>query len=306
MIPMSDIEAAARINTLKRELGAVILAHNYQLSEVQSVADFNGDSLALSMEASKTDAKVLVFCGVVFMAETAKILSPDKTVLLPVLEAGCPMADMACADELRALKASRPGALVACYVNSSAEVKAESDVCVTSANALQIVSKLPADKEVIFVPDKNLGNYIQRQTGRKMTMWQGFCPVHQRVTPQMILDRRREFPGAEVLVHPECPLEVIDLADAALSTGGMCEHVKKSPAKQMVVATELGMIHRLRQLRPDVQFIPVSEQAVCPTMKLIRLPDILRSLERLEHRIEIPEDIRAKAYKPIRLMLDMS
>lgn len=299
-------EMVDRIARLKRERGAVILAHNYQLGEVQDVADFTGDSLELSIKAAKADAEVIVFCGVMFMAETAKLLSPERTVLLPVLESGCPMADMADGRAVREMKSKHPGALVVTYVNSTAEVKAESDVCVTSANAVKIVASLPKDREIIFVPDQNLGSFVAGRTGRKLILWDGFCPTHMRITPEQIRRRREENPGAPVLAHPECRPDVCAVADELLSTGGICNFVKGSSVRTFIIATELGMIHRLRKENPGKIFIPVSEQAVCPNMKMIRLEHVLDSLERMEHRIEIPESVAVKARLPIEKMLEMS
>jgi quinolinate synthase len=303
---MTEKEIIEKINTLKKEKNAVILTHNYQLAEVQEIADFVGDSLELSIKASQTDADVILFCGVLFMAETAHILSPEKTVLLPVLESGCPMADMADAEGVRKLKAEHPDAVVMCYVNSTAEVKAECDLCVTSANAVKIVESVPQDKKIIFVPDKNLGYYAQQQTGREMIMWPGFCPTHMRITPEQIKRKRQEFPNAKVIIHPESTLEAIALADAALSTGGMCKFSKETDAKEIIAATESGLIYRLQKENPDKLFIPISEQAVCPFMKLTRLEDVLESLEKMQHKITLPEDIREKAKTPIERMLELS
>ncbi len=302
----SDKEMVERIVQLKKKHNAIILAHNYQLGEVQDIADFTGDSLELSMIAAKNDADVIVFCGVHFMAETAYMLSPRKTVLLPVKQAGCLMADMAKGGELKRLKARHPDALTVCYVNSTAAVKAECDLCVTSANAFDLVRALPADREIIFVPDMNLGANIMNATGRKMILWQGFCPTHMRVTAEMIAARRREFPDAPVIIHPECSPEVVAMADEALSTGGMCRYVKSTGAKQVNVATELGLIHRLKKENPDIVYIPLSEQMVCPDMKMIRLHDVLQSLERMRYKITVPEDIREKAVRPIQRMLEES
>ena len=299
-------EIKNQIKILKEQNNAIILAHNYQLGEVQDIADFVGDSLELSIKASNTDADIILCCGVTFMAETAYILSPDKTVLLPAIESGCPMADMAEAEDLIKMKEKYPNALVVTYVNSSAKVKALSDVCVTSANAKKIVAQLPKDKEILFVPDKNLGAYVQRETGRPMILWQGFCPTHMRITPEDILKRKKEFPNAAVIVHPEARLDVIDLADQALSTGGMLRYAKETDKQQIIVATENGIIYRLAKENPNKQFIPVSEQAVCPTMKLHRIEDVLNSLKNLTHKITVPEDIREKAFHPINKMLKMS
>lgn len=301
-----DREIRERIDELRRQRHAVVLVHNYQLGEVQDLGDFVGDSLELSRQAAATDAATIVFCGVHFMAETAAILSPEKTVLLPVREAGCPMADMATAEEVREMKAAHPAAIVVTYVNSSAAVKAESDVCVTSANAAAIVRQLPPDRPILFLPDRNLGAWVARETGREMILWPGFCPTHMWITREAVAARKGEFPGAEVIIHPESRLEVIDLADAVLSTGGMLRHVRESQARQVIVATEMGIIHRLRRENPGKQFIPVSEQAVCPNMKMIRAIDVLHALERNQHRIVVPEPLRTRALHPIARMLAMS
>ena len=297
---------AERIHALKQERGAVILAHNYELAEIQEIADYTGDSLELSIRAAETEAKVILFCGVSFMAETAKVLSPDKTVLLPVPSAGCAMADMVDAAGLKALKDLHPEASVITYVNSTAEVKALSDICVTSANAEKIVSLIPPDKEIIFVPDMNLGRNIMNRTGRKMIFWQGFCPTHRRITNAEIERRKKEFPNAMVLAHPECNPEIAPLVDAFLSTGGICNYVKKSSRKEFIIVTEIGIMHRLQKENPDKILIPGSAQAVCPWMKLIRLADVLNSLEKMEHQVELPPELIARAALPIRRMLEMS
>ena len=299
-------EIKDKISELKERFDALILAHNYQLGEVQDIADFTGDSLELSFKAAECRKRTIVFCGVTFMAETASILAPDKTVLLPSLEAGCPMADMADAVRLKELKSEHPDALVVTYVNRSAEVKAESDICVTSANALKIISSLPKDREIIFVPDKNLGAYCSLKTGRKMILWQGYCPTHMRISPEHLIRRKDEFPDAKVIVHPESSLDIIALADEVLSTGGMLKFARKTDAKRIIVATEIGLIYRLEKENPDKQFIPVSEQAVCPNMKLTRLEDVLFALQENRHIIKVPEDIAAKARIPIERMLEMS
>ena len=303
---LSEKEIIDRINYLRKQKNAIIITHNYQLGEVQDIADFTGDSLELSIKAAETTADLIVFCGVKFMAETAAILSPEKTVLLPVMEAGCPMADMAEAADLVKMKNEHPDALVVTYVNSSAEVKAQTDVCVTSANALKIVSSLPADREIIFVPDKNLGAYIQMKTGRKMILWPGFCPTHMRITPQSIMQKKKEYPDAKVIIHPEARLDVIALADEVLSTGGMCRFAKQTDAKKIIVATEIGLIYRLKRENPDKMFIPVTEQAVCPNMKLIRIDNVLDSLEKIKFKITVSEKVREPAEKAIRKMLEMS
>lgn len=303
---METEDIIARINELRKKLNALIITHNYQLGEVQDIADFTGDSLELSIRASETNADVIVFCGVKFMAETAFILSPSKTVLLPVMESGCPMADMADAKGLIELKKQHPGALAVCYVNSTAEVKAECDMCVTSANAVHIVSSLPADKKIIFLPDKNLGAYVAHKTGRDMILWPGFCPTHMRITVEHIKNKKAEFPDAKVIVHPESRMDVINMADEVLSTGGMCKYASKTDVSQIIVATEMGLIYRLQKENPGKHFIPVSEQAVCPNMKMTRLENVLESMEKLEHVIRVPEEIRKRALLPIQRMLEES
>jgi len=297
-----DNELTEKILNLKETRGAVILAHNYQLGEVQDIADFVGDSLELSQKAAGTNAEVIVFCGVHFMAETASILSPDKIVLLPDINAGCPMANMITADELRQRKRELPGATVVCYINSSAEVKAESDVCCTSANAVKVIESLDTD-EILFIPDQYLGLYISTKTDKKMTFWPGFCPTHLRIQPHHITGLRQEYPQAKVVVHPECRPEVIALADEVLSTSGMCRYARQDDVTQMIVGTEVGIIHRLRKENPDKKFIPASEQAVCPRMKLITLESILWSLQEMAPEVKVPEDIRRKAQTAVDRML---
>lgn len=299
----SNDQLTAQILRLKKERNAVILSHNYQLGEVQDIADFVGDSLELSQQAAKTDASVIVFCGVHFMAETASIISPDKTVLLPDLHAGCPMADMITPQQLREKKKEHPGVVVICYINSSAAVKAESDICCTSSNAVRMVEKVPADKEILFVPDQYLGSFVAARTGRELILWPGYCPTHARIQAQDILRLRAEYPQAKVLVHPECRTEVAALADAVLSTGGMIRFARESAAKEIIVGTEIGILHRLRKENPGKRFIPVSEQAVCPRMKLITLENILWSLESMVHQVKVPEKIRLKAKLAVDRML---
>ena len=301
----SDAKLIEKILSLKRGRNAVILAHNYQLGEVQDIADFVGDSLELSQKAAKTEADVIVFCGVHFMAETASILCPDKVVLLPDIHAGCPMADMITAERLRERKRELPGATVVCYINSSAEVKAESDVCCTSANAVKVIESLDA-KEILFVPDQYLGHYISTKTDKSMILWPGFCPTHIRIQPQYITALRREYPQAKVAVHPECRPEVIALADEVLSTGGICRYASKSEVKEMIVGTEIGIIHRLRKENPGKKFIPASEQAVCPRMKLIALENILWSLEEMTPEVKVPKEIYLKAKAAVDRMLEVA
>ncbi len=294
-----------KIKKLKQERKAVILAHNYQLPEVQAIADFVGDSLGLSIEASKTKAKVIVFCGVYFMAETAKILSPDKIVIIPDKNAGCPMADMITAYELRKLKQKYPQAKVLCYVNTSAKVKAESDFCCTSANAVKMVeSVLKNEKEVIFIPDKYLASYVSSQTHKKFILWEGYCPSHIKISPQDIQDKKRLYPQAEVLVHPECCPEVINLADKVFSTEGMCKYVGKSQSKEFIIGTEPGIIFRLKKENPQKEFYPASSEAICPNMKLTNLEKVLWSLEDMEYKVELPQEIITKARESIERMIN--
>ncbi|MBN2463582.1 MAG: quinolinate synthase NadA [Dehalococcoidia bacterium] len=297
-------ELAEKILRLKKKRNAVILVHNYQLGEVQDIADFVGDSLDLSQRAANTDAGVIVFCGVHFMAETASILCPDKTVLLPDLHSGCPMADMITATQLRAKKKEHPKATVVCYINSSAAVKAESDVCCTSANAVGVIESLDAD-EILFVPDQYLGHYVSTRTDKKMVLWPGFCPTHARILTEHIIQLRQEYPEAKVVVHPECKPGVIALADEVLSTSGMIKFAGREDVQQVIVGTEVGIIYRLRKENPGKKFIPVSEQAICPNMKLITLEKVLRSLEEMSPEVKVPEKIRLKAKKAVDRMLSV-
>jgi quinolinate synthase len=304
---MQDInqELAEKIFHLKATRKAIILAHNYQLGEVQDVADFVGDSLELSQKAAKTDADIIVFCGVHFMAETASILCPDKKVLLPDLNAGCPMANMITAEQLVDKKKTLPGVAVVCYVNSTADVKAESDICCTSANAVKVVQSLSAP-QILFVPDQYLGHYVSSQTNIKMNYWPGYCPTHARIRPEDIQRNKTEHPRAVAIVHPECRPETIALADEVLSTGGMVRFVRNTPANEIIVGTEVGFIYRLRKEHPDKIFLPASEQAICPRMKLITLEKILWSLEELSPEIKVAEDIRVKAKRAVDRMLAIS
>jgi quinolinate synthase len=297
-----DAELLEKIAVLKKRRSAVILAHNYQLGEVQDMANFVGDSLELSQRAAETGADVIVFCGVHFMAETASILCPNKVVLLPDINAGCPMADMITAERLRAKKQEHPRAVVVCYINSSAEVKAESDICCTSANAVRVVESLDA-QEILFVPDQYLGNYISAKTGKKMILWPGFCPTHVRIRPERMKELRQEYPQAKVVVHPECTPEVIALADEVLSTGGMCRYAQRGEVREMVVGTEIGIIHRLRKENPTKRFIPFSEQAVCPDMKLITLEKVLWSLQEMNPVVKVTEGIQLRAKAAVDKML---
>lgn len=299
---LQDLSLTKRILKLKKERNAVILAHNYQLGEVQDMADFVGDSLELSQNAAKTTAEVVVFCGVHFMAETAAILCPDMTILLPDAHAGCPMANMITAEQLRQKKKELPGASVVCYVNSTAEVKAESDISCTSANAVKVIESF-ANDEILFVPDQYLGHYVSTQTDKKIHFWPGYCPTHVRIQPQDITRLKQEYPQAIAVVHPECRPEVIAVADEVLSTGGMIRCAGREDVSEMIVGTELGIIYRLRKENPGKRFIPASEQAICPNMKLITLEKILWSLEEMSPRVKVPEEIRLKAKASVDRML---
>lgn len=294
-----------KIEDLKEQRNAVILAHNYQPGEIQDLADFCGDSLGLSVKAANTDAEVIVFCGVKFMAETAAILSPQKTVLLPDKYAGCPMADMITAEQLRDLKQDHPDALVVCYVNSTAEVKAESDYCCTSANAVELVGTLPPDAEIIFVPDSHLGRHVAERTGRNIVLWPGYCASHVRITDDDIRKAKQEYPDAIVVAHPECNEPVKELADELLSTSQMLSFVAQSSAEQFIIATEIGIIHTLKKQNPNAQFIPASDRATCPNMKKITLDKVIASLEDMQYEITVPEDIRVKARKSLDRMIEV-
>lgn len=295
----------ARIEELRRRHRAVILAHNYQLGEIQDLADITGDSLDLSRRAALVDADVIVFCGVRFMAETAAVLAPDKLVLHPEPRAGCPLADMITAGELRALKAEHRGTPVVAYVNTSAEVKAESDYCCTSANAARVVEGISA-QEVIFIPDRNLGMWVQRHTSKRLLLWQGYCPTHDRITVEHVRAALSQHPQAEVMAHPECRPEVLDLAHHVLSTGGMIRRARESPAQTMIVATEVGLIHRLQREAPDKRFVPVTRLATCPNMKRITLEKILWSLEDRCGRVEVAAEVAARARTALERMLEVS
>ena len=294
-----------QIGKLKAERGAVILAHNYQPGEIQDLADFTGDSLGLSIQASETDADVIVFCGVRFMAETAAILSPEKTVLLPEKSAGCPMADMITAEQLRQVKKENPDALVVSYVNSSAEVKAESDYCCTSANAVEVVNSLPEDKRILFVPDQHLGQFVAERTGRELVLWPGYCTTHVLITVDDINAARAKYPEAIVMAHPECTEPVKGLSDELLSTGQMLKFATKSTAKRFIIATENGIIHTLKKENPEAEFFPASDRAICPNMKKITLDKIIASLQEMQYKITVPETISIKAKKSLDRMVEI-
>lgn len=293
--PPTDI--VAEIKRLAKARNAVILAHNYQIGEVQDIADVVGDSLALSQEAAKSTADVIVFCGVHFMAETAAILAPAKTVLLPDLEAGCSLAATADGAQVRAWKAHHPGAVVVAYVNTTAEVKAESDYCCTSSNAVRVVESIPADKEILFLPDMFLGQFVREKTGRKIHLWPGSCHVHYAIKGEDIEAQKKEHPGAEVMVHPECGClsSALKHADFIASTSGMVRHAKESPNKTFLVATETGILHTMKKQNPGKTFIPVARAAQCEFMKKITVEKVLWSLQSMKHRITVAPDIAAKA-----------
>jgi len=300
-----DKKLVEKIKQLKRQRQAVILAHNYQLPEVQDVADFCGDSLGLSRQAAYTDAEVIVFCGVKFMAETAAILSPQKIVLLPDKFAGCPLANMITARQVLTLKKQYPDALVVCYVNSSAEVKAESDYCCTSSNAVEVVNSLPKDKPIIFVPDQHLGQFVKDRTGRNLVLWPGYCVTHLVITEEDIKNARAKYPDAIVMAHPECSEPVKKLADYVLSTGQMLNCAAKGGAKRFIVATEIGIIHALKKQNPAAEFIAASDRAICPNMKRTTLEKVAWSLEDMQYRVVVPEQIRIKARGAIDKMMQI-
>ena len=294
------------IQKLKKEKNAVILAHNYQLPEVQDIADFVGDSLGLSMAAAKTDADVIVFCGVHFMAETAKILSPSKTVLLPDSEAGCPMADMIDAQRLRALQVKHPGAVTVCYVNTTAEVKACCDYCCTSGNALKMAQHiLKKHQQIIFVPDQYLSRYVSDQIDRPFINWEGYCPIHARILPEDIRRAKQLHPKAKVLVHPECKPELTGLADLVASTEKMCSFVHDDPSTEFIIGTEVGILHRIQKENPTKKLYPASDQALCDDMKKINLEKILRSLQTMTHEITVPQATMDRARGAIERMLEI-
>jgi quinolinate synthase len=299
----SNVEILNNIIKLKVEKDAIILAHNYQIGEVQDIADFVGDSFQLSYEASKTQKKIIIFCGVQFMAETAKILSPEKKVILPDKSSGCPMADMINAGQLKKLRDKHPDAVVVCYVNSSAEVKALSDICCTSSNAVNVVKSIPENKEIIFIPDKYLGSYVQSQTGRELILWNGYCPSHVMISIRDIIKLKKEHLDAVVVVHPECTPDVIDIADKVASTGGMLRYARKSKKKNFIIGTEIGIIHRLKKENPDKTFYPATSRAICPDMKLINLEKVMWSLEDEKYEIRIPTEVIRKAKSAINRMI---
>ena len=296
----------AEIRTLARERQAVILAHNYQRAEVQDVADYLGDSLGLSQRAARSSARVIVFCGVDFMAETAAILAPDRKVVIPEPRAGCPMAAMVDVDGLLALKAQYPGAAVVSYVNTTAAVKAVSDICCTSANAVRVVQSFPADREIIFTPDCNLGSWAAKKSERELILWQGFCPTHDLITVEDVARAKAEHPGAKVVVHPECRQEVSAIADAVESTSGMIRFCREDSGREYLIGTELGMIYRLSKDVPDKHFYPVTEVSVCPNMKLTTLGKVLRALQAEAPVVTVPADVRERALHAVQRMIEVN
>ncbi len=302
---MTKEKLQAEIRRLAQDRQALILAHNYQPPEIQEIADLVGDSLELSLRAAQTEAKVLVFCGVVFMAETAAIVSPEKTVLLPNREAGCAMADMITPEDVRALREKHPGAPVVTYVNSYADVKAESDICCTSANVVRVIASLP-EKEVICLPDMNLARYAQRHfLDKKIIYHEGFCPFHDVLTAEDVKRAREAHPEALFVAHPECRPEVIDLADHVASTSGMLKFCRESEHKEFIIGTEVGLLYPLRKQNPDKKFYPASEKMLCEAMKITTLELVHRALETLEPRVEVPEEIRVRALRAVKRMLEI-
>ena len=299
---MASSEITQEIRSLLKKRNGILLAHNYMRDEVQEIADITGDSLALSMEAAKTAADVIVFCGVHFMAESASILAPDKIVLLPRLDAGCPMADMVTVEGLRELKAEHPGVPVVTYVNSSAAVKAESDICCTSANAQKVVGSLP-DSEVIFVPDRNLGGYVARFSDKTFHFWNGYCPTHERLKAEDVERLKRENPDALFVCHPECKPAVVALADHVCSTTGMYGFCRESAATSFIIGTEAGILYRLKKENPGKEFILASPALICPNMKLTSLEDILEALTTMAPVVKVPEEIRVPAKRALDRML---
>jgi quinolinate synthase len=307
---------AEEIRELRHERKALILAHNYQRDEVQDIADFVGDSLGLSRTAAETDAEVIVFCGVHFMAETAAVLAEGRQVLLPDLDAGCSLAASITADELRAWKAEHPGAVVVSYINTTAAVKAESDYCCTSSNAVEIVNRIPADREILFCPDLFLGSHVERVTGRKMHVWLGECHVHAGIQGSQLAAQRAAHPGAEILVHPECGCTTSALYEAGrgefagatvvTSTEGMVRHAQSSAADSFIVATEIGVMHRMRQLAPEKSFLAANPDAICPYMKMITLEKVRDSLRDLKYEVTVPVEIATRARLAIDRMVEVA
>ena len=300
---MSNARLIEEIERLKEERNAIILSHNYQPAEIQEIADYLGDSLGLSRKASKTDADVIVFCGVQFMAETAAILSPDKTVLLPDINAGCPMADMLTAEKLRDLKRKHPDAVTVAYVNTSAEVKAEVDICCTSSNAIRVIESLRDASEIIFVPDKYLADYVSKRTDRNLIVWDGFCPSHVKILPEDVLRQKRLHPKAEVMVHPECNPDVQKASDFVGSTEQMLKYAGETPQAKMAVGTEEGFTYPLKKRYPGKEFVPLDSSAICKEMKIHTLESATRALKDMEPQVKVEKNIAARARKAIERML---
>jgi quinolinate synthase len=306
----------SEIGHLKKEKNAVILAHNYQVPDVQDIADFVGDSLGLSIEAGNTEAKIIVFCGVHFMAETASIISPQKTVLIPDLKAGCSLASSITLHHLLEWKSNHPDSIIVSYINTTADIKAESDYCVTSSNAVKVVNTIPANKEILFLPDKYLGNYVQMMTGRKMTIWDGACHVHEKIGDIEFSDIQNRHPNADFLIHPECGCSTSCLIRSQshpngknmkiLSTEGMMRYVKNSDSKEFVIATETGIIHRMKKYAPEKLFFPVSENSVCEYMKMITLENLYESLLYERYEVKVSKELAERALLPVQRMLEIS
>ena len=307
---MTKQELIQEIERLKKEKNAIVLAHYYSNPDVQDIADFLGDSLELSRKAGTTDADVIVFAGVHFMAETAALISPDKKVLVPALGAGCSLADCVKGDALAAWKKENPNGLIVSYVNTTAEVKNYTDICCTSANAVSVVKSLPADAKIYFVPDRNLGAYIMKSTGRQMELYDGCCRVHEQVTTQMILDKIAEYPQADVLIHPECPCSgdpvILEHPNCYMySTSGILKHASASDKKQFLIATEIGTLHKLQKDNPDKEFIPVSGKIVCDYMKMSTLEAVYEALRDEKYEVKIPAEISSRALEPIVKMMEL-
>ena len=306
-------EIINEIQKLKKEKNAVILAHNYQIPAIQDIADFVGDSLGLSQQAAKTKEDLIVFCGVHFMAETASIISPNKKVIIPDLNAGCSLAASINAEQLREWKNQHPGAIVVSYINTTAEIKAESDYCITSSNAVKVVQAIPTDKQILFLPDRFLGQYVSVVTGRKIEIWNGACHVHEKIGDVSFADAEKEHPNAEFLIHPECGCSSSCMLKSQMyfdcknihihSTEGMINYVKNSDKKEFVIATETGILHRLKKFRPDAEFFPLSENAVCEYMKMITIENLFEALLHEQYEVKVPEEIAVKARLPIERML---
>ena len=304
---MSEIEdpeeVRKSIRRLLKERNAILLAHNYQPPEIQEIADICGDSLELSIKASQTDAEVIVFCGVHFMAETASILCPQKTILLPVANAGCPMADMITAEALIKKRKEMPDVVVISYVNTSADVKAESDICCTSANVIQVAHSVPPEKPIFMTPDRNLAQYASSRSGRDIRYWDGYCPIHNNLQVEQVLKAKSAHPGAPFLAHPECPPEILDLADEIKSTSGILAYAAHSDEKGFIIGTEVGILHPLKKANPEKKFFPADPEMSCPDMKKIGLPHIQLALENLHPEVRVPQEIRVRAKAAVERML---